>query len=519
MKWVVFAVAACGALSVPAWIKSRPQVSRWVWTAFGLLPFLIYPLHLYMAARSWPLWSGHVKGIEITVLDLLAIGLLLSLPSGRYPLQFKLPALLYAAAVLLSCFQSDNFEISFAYLVQLCRVYLIYAVVAKASSDDQVLNDILRGLVIGAIIQAVVVLVQRFGLGQLQATGTFVHQNSLGISSHFVAFPMFALLLRQPKGWLGLPLAAVFACIVVELLTVSRATIGLAAVGFLIVFAVSASRQWTSRKMTVAITGVAAVLVLAPMALNSLSQRTNLAEESDYDERAAFERAAKSVLADNPLGVGPNNYVVAVNTRGYNDQAGVVPTYNSRSAHVHNVYYLVAAETGWLGIISYVILLALPLLYAVRASRRLRNSYKGDLLLGFSVSLLIVYVHSLFEWTFITWDLQYFAAIAIGLVVGMSGQTAATRRQSDSGQPAWRTNQFGQQVQPRGANAKQAGNVRFLREGPFSQGGPAISCGQFRIHPVRSHHFPRYRIELQLFRTRPGSRYPAIPTIALPITT
>src|SRR5688572_11316287 len=105
MKWVFLAVAICGALSVPVWIRSKPEYSRWMWTAFGVLPFVLYPLHFYMALRSWPTWSGHVKGIEVTVLDLLAIGLLLSLPPRRYPLPFKFPALLYAATVLLACFQ------------------------------------------------------------------------------------------------------------------------------------------------------------------------------------------------------------------------------------------------------------------------------------------------------------------------------------------------------------------------------------------------------------------------------
>jgi O-antigen ligase len=423
MKWIFLAAAICASIGFSPVLKQRSDLRRLAWMAFGLLPFLLQPLHLYMALRSWPAWPGYVKGIEVTLLDILAVGLYLSLPTPRSAVPFKIPMLIYATVVLLSCFQSDSFEISFGYLVQLGRVFLVYAVVAKASSDEQLCDAILRGMTIGICFQAIVVVVQRLALGQLQTTGTFEHQNSLGIASHFLAFPLFALFLaRKPDH--KLPLIALSACVVVEILTVSRATIGLAAVGFLIVFVVSSAQSWSSRKASIAIVGLIALGLLVPIAMTSFSARSVLTEESDYDERAAFERAAAAVLADNPLGVGPNNYVIVVNTQGYNDRAGVVPTSNSLSAHVHNVYYLVVAETGWIGLTAYLSFLLAPLIYAVRQCHRLRKTQQGDLLLGFATSLLIVFLHSLYEWTFITWTLQYFGAIAAGLIVGTSRQLA-----------------------------------------------------------------------------------------------
>jgi O-antigen ligase len=353
---------------------------------------------------------------------LVELSLYINLPRSRNPLPFRGIFGTYFFAVLLSTFQASVPEAALFYPFQLARIFLLFALVARAcSADDRVAPSLLRGMAIGICAEACIVIWQRFALGELQAGGTFIHQNGLGLVSHFVVFPYFALLLAGKRGWEA-PVVVV-AGILAALLTVSRATLGLAALGYAILFAISSLRKWTFRKAVLAGVGAVSIALLLPLALSFLDNRFAASPVlDDYDERAAFEMAAAAILSDHPMGIGANNYVVAANTQGYNERAGVAASQGSLSANVHNVYRLVAAETGYFGLLTFVALLLQPLIVAFVWGWRNRGDIRGDLLLGLGVSLMIFYLHSFFEWTFVVFYIQYFFAISVGLVAGLAQQ-------------------------------------------------------------------------------------------------
>jgi O-antigen ligase len=166
--------------------------------------------------------------------------------------------------------------------------------------------------------------------------------------------------------------------------------------------------------------GIIALAAVIPIVVVSFEHRFAVQDRSDYDERAAFLDAAQMMLGDHPFGVGANHYVSAANLGGYNERAGVAPTEGSLGANVHNVYALVAAETGYFGLIAFVVFLLAPLWMAIRYSWRYRGEERGDLLLGLAAALLTVYVHSLFEWIFVVFTPQYLFAFDIGVVAALS---------------------------------------------------------------------------------------------------
>ena len=132
----------------------------------------------------------------------------------------------------------------------------------------------------------------------------------------FCSFPLFALLLAGKRGWE--PIVVSIAGVGIALLTASRATIGFGGLGYALTFAISALRSWTFRKGVFAVTGILTLVVLAPLAVSTLDKRFSLNPISDeYDERAAFESAAASMLSDHPMGIGANDYVIVANTQGY----------------------------------------------------------------------------------------------------------------------------------------------------------------------------------------------------------
>jgi O-antigen ligase len=254
----------------------------------------------------------------------------------------------------------------------------------------------------------------------LQADGTAGHQNLLGMTTHFAAFPLFALLLASSKGWA--PRLGVLAGVAIQALTISRATIGLAAFGYTTVLALSAFRRWTTQTTLVVLIGMTAAGVLTPILFQSFERRFAIQGVTDYDERAAFRTAASMMIADHPFGVGANFYVVSANVEGYNMRAGVAPVLGSTSTNVHNVYFLVAAETGYLGLITFVLLILAPLIVAFRCGFRHRGDERGEMLIGMGVALLAVYVHSFFEWLPVTFQVQYLWALEAGMVAGLAHQ-------------------------------------------------------------------------------------------------
>jgi O-antigen ligase len=273
-------------------------------------------------------------------------------------------------------------------------------------------------------------------MGVVQAPGTMSHQNLLGMMTHFVALPVFAMLLSgQATGWV---LSAAPIGLAIDVLTTSRGALGFALLGLATIFILSSLRKWTARKRTVLVIGVLGALLIIPLAISSFDRRFSDQAEliaSDYNERAAFEKAATLMLSDNPMGQGANHYVIAANLGDYNNRAGVVPVVGSESANVHNVYFLVAAETGYLGLFTFVLMLLRPLTVALRCGWDNRGDRRGDLLIGLGVTLLIVYLHGLFEWIFVLLETQYMFAMDLGLVAGLATQLGYWSRSASNAAP------------------------------------------------------------------------------------
>ncbi len=388
----------------------------------GFLLFVLAALpFLDIAVISWPFWPGHTKGMEITLLDVLALAIYWNSPKSRHPLPFRTAMVFYFLAVLFSVFQAGVPFASAFYLWQIARVFLLYAVVARASVDYEVVKALIKGMAIGLCLQALFVIWQRFGLGIVQTKGTLAHQNLLGLVANFVTIPLIALLLSGEKHWTirSGPLAG----IIVAALTTSRATLGLAGAGIGLVFFLSIIRQYTPRKAMVAVAGLIVAGMFAPIVIAAFEKRfANEPFSGEYDERTAYEKTAKLIINDYPLGIGANNFVVVANAQGYMERGGVTAFGGSRSGHVHNFFLLTTAEIGFLGIVALAFVLLLPLLTAFKCGWRNRYDPKGDLLLGLGVGLLMVYLHSFYEWIFVTSTVQYFFAVMTGMVAGVSQQ-------------------------------------------------------------------------------------------------
>jgi len=417
VKWIGLTIILAAVIPLSDWLRHNPRQAPKIWIVVGMMPFLMTVAHLVMAFTlldGSPL-NYYVHGAEFSVLDALAIAIYLSLPDRRVSLPFGLPIGLYLLAVVFSISQAVYPMAAAFYAWQIVRMLFVFLVVTKACDDPRVPSAILTGMAAGLLAQMAAVIWQRFALGVPQASGTFDHQNLLGLISHLVVFPFFALFLAGRGGWL--PAVVVPAGAIIELLTASRATIGLAAAGYVLVFVISALRQWTSRKAVVLFVGGGALAILVPVAIAFIALRGQ-GELSGSDEaRAAMQDAAWLLISGHPFGVGANNYVLAANAYGANVAAGL--SWTEFAAFVHNAYLLVTAETGYLGLVTLLLLLIRPMAVAFRCGWR-QHDPQGDLLLGIGVALLIVYIHAAFEWVFVLDLTQYMLVIEFGMIAGLA---------------------------------------------------------------------------------------------------
>lgn len=432
MKFIVLIIGIIGILPLALLLRSNVYIRDKVWILLGVMPFmLVVTPFMSVAIITWDqIWFSYVPGLQITVIDLIAVALFFSMKDQKICVHYHLPFILYLIAISFSVFQAEKPPAAIFYVWQFARMYFFAVVIAKGCTEQKTATLLLKGLAIGLGIQAVAVFWQKFGLHEVEPSGTFVHRNTLGLIIHMVIFPHFSLYLagqRQAQYALtplmGLAVASLIA---------SRAALGFSIFGFATTYLLSLVRKPSSWKALMGFTGIVIVAVAVPIAYSSLERRFDVTPLMDdqYDERAAFNRTALAMLSANPFGVGVNHYSYIGKNHGYSISNGVVPTEGSLNNTVHNAYLLAGAEAGYFGIFAFIILTLYPLLVALKyAWLSNRKDLRGDLLLGLGVAMITAYVHSFFEYVIVVKEVQYVLMITFGMTFGLAHQIKTDRMQ------------------------------------------------------------------------------------------
>lgn len=407
-------------LSLPvflAWLRTRPDNLRWACYAIGILPFVTGWANLDVSVVDWAGWPSYAKGLVVTLLDVLAIAIIVTRPRTgmRFPLLVVL--IVYEVAIVLSMAFADLPTASSFYAFQFARVIVVFMAVASIAASPEGMRWLMAGLASGAIFQAIVTVNQRLS-GDIQAAGTMGHQNLLGLMLHFVTLPLLAMLLAGDRR--KIIILGILAGLVSVALGASRGAVGFVTLGLGLTFIFSLIRRSSAFKWRTAGLGMLVGALLVALSYESFQRRfaVNPLQESTYNERAAFNRAALTMWSDHPMGVGANQYVVVANTQGYSERAGVTWVEGSRSANVHNVYLLIAAETGYIGLASFLLLNFVSLMAGFRAIRRFRD-WRGDGALGATVAILVSSLHGFYEWVFMLYPTQYVYAISLGVIAAV----------------------------------------------------------------------------------------------------
>jgi putative inorganic carbon (HCO3(-)) transporter len=172
---------------------------------------------------------------------------------------------------------------------------------------------------------------------------------------------------------------------------------------------------------SVVLTGIAAI-ALVPF-LAEVTERIT----SDFSEsvkfRTEYNDAALAMWNEYPLlGVGLNNVNGELERHSplmaqlIRDAEKFRDLGNVRGPTVHNVYLLILAETGLLGLFSFLVLLGMLVVRCIRAGAQTRGATRG-LCLGVAVGFIANYIQQTVDFS-LWYDASWYTIAVLAVVVG-----------------------------------------------------------------------------------------------------
>jgi hypothetical protein len=407
MKWLIFALAVLAVIPAAKFFARRPQHLPKLVFLVGFLPFIGLD-DVDINLISFETYRGDTRGLEVTLLDLVVWVLALVLPRHGSP--YRGPRWLYFGALALSIYGAPMPLFGVFALCKLLRFFIVVDVAARAA--ERFAPQLLSGMGAGVIFELILSLKQRYWLGMMRAEGNLAHPNTLGMMVNLVAPIAFAIVLAGRGGKLAkATVGAAGLCVVLGL---SRGSLAMYVLALTIVFVGSSAQRMTAKKLKVAAAGLAIALVVLIKAWSSLVSRFLHAPRESELARVLFNDAAKAMLHDHPFGVGINQYSYVLSHLGYADRLGIPAL--DRDGIAHHIYWLTAAETGYVGAIAFAILMMAPMILAVVGARRHKGTIRADVLIGCFAGLAAMSIQGTAEWIARQSPMSYLFWIVAGIV-------------------------------------------------------------------------------------------------------
>ena len=430
-----------GALAVLALLRWH-ELALWV-------------LVLAVPYGSWlplPTGFGNITAVDLFVAFILALWLARMIAQVRAiaihfpPLSF--PFALFLGAALLSMTGATSLEASIKEFVKWFEMFAVYVYVAN-NLDEAKTKRLLVVMFLAGMSQAAIGVYQfLFRAGPegfelfgrfMRAYGTFEQPNpyagylaliipvALGVVSGFkfkVQGSMRAQLLTFNFELAALlALAAMLTAVVMSW---SRgAWLGVGA-GMIVTIIVQSRRAFILS--IIAAFGLTFVILLSSINLIPTAIADRFAGIGDYFgvfdvrgvkvddanyaivERMAHWQSAAMMWAGNPaLGVGIGNYAAAYPRYS-------LPRWDDPLGHAHNYYLNIAAETGTLGLLTYLVLWASALGQSWRAVRTSSGIWKS-VAAGLLGTLVALSMHNVFDNLFV-----HGMAVQVGMALGLAAQ-------------------------------------------------------------------------------------------------
>ena len=365
-------------------LSRRARAAGFFLLAFGLV--VATRLDVNFLSHEW--YRGTTRGIEVSFVDLLSCGLVISsilfpLPGNRrlyWPASLGFILIFFAYAGFSIAISEPKifgvFELS-----KMLRALMCFLAGALYVRSEREIRILILALAAAVIYQGADALYQRYAQGTYRVTGSLDHPNSLSIYLLMTAPIMVAAFNSTLPLWhrLIFLVAICFAGIGV-VLTASRAAIP--AFGLVMLGATLACISWKITIRKIAVTTIVALavggvlikswdIVMARYGEATMSEEY---EKEDADNRGRYLRLAAAIVEENFFGVGLNNwsywvskkYARKIGVNEYEDYEDIPESLLASSvefdwaakyaAPAHNLGAITAGELGIPGLILFALL-------------------------------------------------------------------------------------------------------------------------------------------------------------------
>jgi hypothetical protein len=413
------------------------------------LPPFIERLDLNYVSREW--YRGTSRGFEVSVLDILAISILVSTVlfprrdqiRGFWPASFGLMLLFF-------CYAAFNVAISEPHLFglfelfRMVRGFVLVLAVAFYVRTEREVRLFLTAMVLLITYEALLALKQRYLGGVHRVYGTLDESNSLSGFLCMTSPLLVAGLNSQVPTKLKVLCALVIplAC-VAEILTISRAgliTIGLVLFGAMLT---TASLRITPRTVTVAVVivlGATGMLAKSWKTLSTRFHESNFKEEYENKKnlgRGYYIRIAKVIAGERLFGVGLNNWSYWVSNKygpkeGYpfvsykgtdREPSDKIPENSNldeaQAAPAHNLTALTVGELGIPGLALFLLMwLRWFQIGATFVKRRTADPLRR-IPVGIFLGFCGMFLQCLTEWFYRHLPLYYIFHVMLGVLLSL----------------------------------------------------------------------------------------------------
>ncbi len=455
---VLIPLLSVASVLAATWFRSARDV---FFFAMVSLAVLAERMDVNFFSEAW--YRGTTRGIQFSLIEILALGLLIGCWVGRRGPERRLfwpgslgPMLLYFAYAGVSVVLSEPklfgaFELSRIFASIL--VFLAAAFYVR-SKREWTLLIVALGCAVG--LESVWAVKQHFITGLERAEGSLDHANSLSMYFCMTAGPLVAV---AASGWsrslkLFCGVCAVLGAIGL-LLTYSRAGIPVyAAVAAGTILACASWRPTPGRIIfrTIAVLGMAAMVAAGWKEMERRYTETSLEQEyldTTVDGRGVYLRLSGAIAKEHFFGIGLNNWSYRVSrTYGprigyrFDDYDSLIAVYGTSNdkifansylaAPAHNLAALTLGELGVPGLAIFALLwlrwfsLGLPFLFLPKAEPMRAMG------VGILFSICGIFGQSLTEWTYRQTPILFTFYILLGALASLAH---ARRRLRLEGRP------------------------------------------------------------------------------------
>lgn len=317
------------------------------------------------------------------------------------------------------------------------RCWILYVVMVNLVRSREDVIVVLTALGAAVVFQGIVVFWDKYVTQAVvsRSIGTFRHPNTLAMYVDLILPILIGALMTTALDRYRRVLfsAALMLGFIAVLFTKSRAAMLLLPASLGTVVVVSLMMKPTLRKGGILLIGLVAVSFITALALPRLIRRFESAPKESAETREYFNEAAHAMARDRLFGVGINLYSHALANTDYywlvypdrteepDPEAFRESTMGqSRLGTAHHIYWLYAAETGYPGLVVFLIHTGAFSLYNVFLFFREKDHLFKSIYLGMFVGTSIHHVHGLLEWIFRQTEVQYLYFVLMGSMVAMA---------------------------------------------------------------------------------------------------